>query len=58
MFFSLAKKILFKNLVSKFKLKIHLITDAEMKEFRDNLDAGGAPKGEYTSEQFREKFDF
>jgi len=37
-------------------LQIHLITDSEMKEFRDNFDAGGAPKGEYTSEQFRVKF--
>ncbi len=38
------------------KLKIHLITDTEMKGFRDNFDDGGTPKGEYTSEQFREKF--
>ncbi|MCX6738555.1 MAG: hypothetical protein NT098_00695 [Candidatus Parcubacteria bacterium] len=38
------------------ELKIHRITDAEMKEFRDNFDAGGVPEGEYTSEQFREKF--
>lgn len=38
------------------QLNIRLITNAEMKTFRDNFDAGGVPTGEYTSDQFREKF--
>lgn len=38
------------------QLKIHLITDAEMKTFRDHFDSGGSPKGAYDSEQFRKKF--
>jgi adenylate cyclase class IV len=38
------------------ELKIHLITDPEMKAFRANFDASGKPKGEYSSEQFRQKF--
>ena len=39
------------------ELKIHLITDTEMKEFRDNFDRSGTPKGEYDSVLFREKFE-
>lgn len=37
-------------------LQIQLITDPEMKAFRDNFDSGGLPRGEYSDERFREKF--
>lgn len=38
------------------QLMIRLITDTEMKTFRDHFDSGGSPKGAYDSEQFKKKF--